>query len=262
MIEELEDVDDATREDAAKALAKLGDPETLDDLLSAIEDDYWAVRVQIGRALAKIGGEQAVEGLITLFNDNMMEVQAESVSAMASMGLGNVPKLITCLKDERWRVREQAAKTLGLLKDPQAGKGLSVACRDRDGAGKAAAAESLGRIGDQTAVSFLIKLFKDPSKIVRETAGTALVYIGEESIPALIETLKAPHFVVRCHGVRALGGMTTDYQMGTAWTKDARVVEAVVKALKDEDRAVREDATIALGIIGDPEAAQIPRSLI
>ena len=33
LIEELEDVDDATREDAAKALAKLGDPETLDDLL-------------------------------------------------------------------------------------------------------------------------------------------------------------------------------------------------------------------------------------
>ena len=253
-IEDLEDVDDATREEAAKALAALGDPETLDDLLSAIEDDYWAVRVQIGWALAKLGGDRAVEGLITLFNDNMMEVQAESVSAMASMGLGNVPKLITCLKDERWRVREQAAKTLGLLKDPQAVKGLSVACRDRDGAVKAAAAESLGRIGDQTAVSFLIKLFKDPSKIVRETAGTALVHIGEESIPALLETLKDPHFVVRCHGVRALGGMTTDYQMGRAWTKDARVVEALVKALKDEDRAVREDSTIALGIIGDPGA--------
>ena len=253
-LEDLEDVDDATREEAAKALAELGDPETLDDLLSAIEDDYWAVRVQIGWALAKLGGDRAVEGLITLFNDNMMEVQAESVSAMASMGLGHVPKLITCLKDERWRVREQAAKTLGLLKDPQAVKGLSIACRDRDGAVKAAAAESLGRVGDPTAVSFLIKLFKDPSKIVRETAGTALVYIGEESIPALLETLKDPHFVVRCHGVRALGGMTTDYQMGRAWTKDARVVEALIKALKDEDRAVREDATIALGIIGDPEA--------
>ena len=253
-IEDLGDVDDATREEAARALAELGDPKTLDDLLPAVEDDYWAVRIQIGWALAKIGGDQAVEGLITLFNDNMMEVQAESVSAMASMGLANVPKLIACLKDERWRVREQAAKALGLLKDSQAVKGLSIACRDRDGAVKAASAESLGRIGDPAAVPLLIKLFKDPSKIVRETAGTALVYIGEESIPALIETLKDPHFVVRCHGVRALGGMTTDYQMGRAWTKDARVVEALVKALKDEDRAVREDSTIALGIIGDPGA--------
>lgn len=255
LIEALEDVDDATREEAAKALADLGDPNTLDELLTAIEDDYWAVRVQIGWALAKIGGERAIDGLIVLFNDSMMEVQAEAVLAMASMGQNTVPKLITCLKDERWRVREQAAKSLGLLKDSQAVQGLMiVAGRDRDGAVKSAAAEALGRIGDSKAVPALIKLFKDTSKIVRETAGTALLYIGEDSIPALIETLKDPHFVVRCHGVRALGGMTTDYQMGRAWTTDSRVVDALIVALKDEDRAVREDATIALGIIGDPKA--------
>lgn len=253
-LEALEDVDDATREEAAKALAELGDPNTLDDLLTALEDDYWAVRSQVGWGLAKIGGEKAIDGLITLFNDNMMEVQAEAVSAMASMGLGTVPKLITCLKDERWRVREQSAKALGLLKDPQAVQGLTITCRDRDGAVKSAAAEALGRIGDPKAIPALIKLFKDTSKIVRETAGTALVYIGEAAIPALIETLKDPHFVVRCHGVRSLGGMTTDYQMGRAWTKDPRVVDALVTMLKDEDRAVREDATIALGIIGDPLA--------
>ena len=253
-LEALEDVDDATREEAAKALAGIGDPKTLDDLLNALEDDYWAVRTQIGWALAKIGGEQAIEGLITLFNDNMMEVQSEADSAMASIGVSTVPKLIACLKDERWRVREQAAKTLGLLKDPQAVQGLMITCRDRDGAVKSAAAEALGRIGDPKAIPALIKLFKDPSKIVRETAGTALVYIGEESIPALINALKDPHFVIRCHGVRALGGMTTDYQVGRAWTKDSRVVDALVEALKDEDRAVREDATIALGIIGDPRA--------
>jgi len=254
LIEALEDVDDATREEAAKALADLGDPNTLDDLLTALEDDFWAVRVQIGWGFAKIGGERAIDGLIVLFNDSMMEVQAEAVLAMASIGVGTVPKLITCLKDERWRVREQAAKSLGLLKDSQAVQGLILAGRDRDGAVKSAAAEALGRIGDSKAVPALVKLFKDTSKIVRETAGTALLYIGEESIPALIETLKDPHFVVRCHGVRALGGMTTDYQMGRAWTTDSRVVDALIVALKDEDRAVREDATIALGIIGDPKA--------
>ena len=257
LIEALEDVDDATREEAAKALADLGDPNTLEELLTAIEDDYWAVRVQIGWALAKIGGERAIDGLIVLFNDSMMEVQAEAVLAMASMGQNTVTKLITCLKDERWRVREQAAKSLGLLKDSQAVQGLMiVAGRDRDGAVKSAAAEALGRIGDSKAVPALIKLFKDTSKIVRETAGTALLYIGEDSIPALIETLKDPHFVVRCHGVRALGGMTTDYQMGKAWTTDSRVVDALILALKDDDRAVREDATIALGIIGDPKAVE------
>ncbi len=33
-----------------------------------------------------------------------------------------------------------------------------------------------------------------------------------------------------------------------------RVVDALIEALKDPDRAVREDATIALGMIGDPRA--------
>ncbi len=255
-IEALEDVDDATREEAAKALAELGDPDTIEALTTALEDEYWAVRVQVGRAFAKIGGEAAIESLITLFNDNMLEVQSEAVTSMASMGPVAVPKLIACLKDDRWRVREQAAKTLGLLKAADAVQPLMLVCRDRDGAVKSAAADTLGHIGDARAVPALIKLFKDTSKIVRETAGTALVYIGDAAIPALLDTLRDPHFVVRCHGVRALGGMTTDYQMGRAWTTDRRVVEALVTALQDDDRAVREDATIALGIIGDPLAVK------
>ena len=253
-LESLEDVDDATREEAAKALAELGDPTTLEALVNAIEDDYWAVRAQVGWALAKIGGTKAIEGLIRLFNDTMMEVQGETVNAVSSMGTSVVPSLIPCLKDERWRVREQAAKTLGNLKDPQAVQGLIIACRDRDGAVKSSAAEALGKIGDPKAVPTLIKLFKDTSKIVRETAGTALVHIGDSSVDALLQSLKDPHFVVRCHAVRSLGGMTTDYQIGRAWVKEPRVVEALVECLKDPDRAVREDATIALGIIGDSQA--------
>lgn len=253
-LEALEDVDDATREEAAKALAEIADPSILDAVLAALEDEYWAVRAHLGWAVAKIGGPRAVDALITLFNDTMMEVQHEAVLAMASMGSTPVSRLIPCLKDERWRVREQTAKTLGHIKDPQAVDALIIACRDRDGAVKSAAAEALGRIGDPRAIPALIKLFKDTSKIVRETAGTALVYIGEPAVGGLIESLKDPHFVVRCHAARALGGMTSDYQTGRAWVRDSRVVYALIEALKDPDRAVREDATIALGIIGDSRA--------
>ena len=255
-VDALEDVDDATREEAAKALADLGDPKALEALLTAIEDEYWAVRVHSGWAIAKIGGPQAIDALTALFNDPMMEVQSEAVSAMATLGDAVVPHLIASLKDQRWRVREQSAKSLGKIKNQESVQPLMIACRDRDGAVKSAAAEALGTIGDPKAIPALIKLFKDTSKIIRETAGTALVHIGEPSVPALLETLKDPHFVVRCHGVRALGGMTTDYQIGRAWVQSPQVVDALIKALKDEDRAVREDATIALGIIGDPRAVE------
>ncbi len=56
LLEALEDVDDATREEAAKALGAMGDPKSLDALISACEDEYWAVRAHAGCALAKIGG--------------------------------------------------------------------------------------------------------------------------------------------------------------------------------------------------------------
>jgi len=56
LLEALEDVDDATREEASKALAELGDPTTLDALVAACEDEYWAVRAYAGRAVARIGG--------------------------------------------------------------------------------------------------------------------------------------------------------------------------------------------------------------
>lgn len=254
-LEALEDVDDATREEAAKALAEIADPNTLEPLLRALEDEFWSVRLHAAWGVARIGGPRATEALVTLFNDTVMEVRNGAVAAIAHIGASAVELLIKCLKDERWRVREHAAKALGEIKDARAVEMVIVACRDRDGAVKSASAEALGKIGDPKAVPALVKLFQDSSKTVRETAGTALVAIGTPSIDALLEALKDAHFVVRCHAARALGGMTTDYQIGRSWIRDdPRVVGALIAALKDPDRAVREDATIALGMIGDPLA--------
>jgi HEAT repeat protein len=254
LLEALEDVDDATREEASKELAELADPSTLDALLHAFEDEFWAVRAHAASGVGRIGGSRAAEGLIRAFNDPIIEVRDAAVIAMASLGAQVAELLIKSLKDERWRVREHAAKTCGEIKDRRAVDPLIALCRDRDGAVKAAAAEALGKIADPKAVPTLVKLFRDSSKTVRETAGTALVAIGQPSVELLIENLKDKDFVVRCHAARALGGMTTDYQIGRSWVRDPKVVDALIVTLKDPDRAVREDATIALGMIGDPRA--------
>ena len=254
LLEALEDVDDATREEAAKALVECADPSTLEPLLQACTDDFWSVRTSAGWAVAKIGGSKAIDALISLFNDPIMEVRNEAVAAMVHMGEATIERLIQALKDERWRVREHAAKACGDIKDARTVDPLIAACRDRDGAVKSAAAEALGKIRAEKAVPALVKLFRDSSKTVRETAGTALVAIGEPSVDPLFDALTDKDFVVRCHAVRALGGMTTDYQIGRSWVKHPKVVDKLLDMLKDPDRAVREDATIALGMIGDPRA--------
>ena len=48
LLEALEDVDDATREEASKALAELAVPTTLDALVGACGDEYWTVRAHAG----------------------------------------------------------------------------------------------------------------------------------------------------------------------------------------------------------------------
>src|SRR3989449_9963977 len=58
----------------------------------------------------------------------------------------------------------------------------------------------------------------------------------------------------RSHSVQALGGITSDYPTGRSWLRDSRPVPPLIALLKDKDRAVREDAAIALGMIGDPSA--------
>ena len=83
LLEALEDVDDATREEASKVLAELADSTTLDALVGACGDEYWAVRAHAGRGLAKIGGAKAVEALIVMFKDYIMDFRKDAVAAMA-----------------------------------------------------------------------------------------------------------------------------------------------------------------------------------
>src|SRR6266581_125638 len=226
-LEALTDPDDATREEAAQALIKLADPAATDAL---------------------------IEALIPMRGDTIKECRDGAVEDFVTICTPAVERLIAALRDERWRVREGAAKALGLLKDKRAVDPLIAALRDRDGSVRTIAAEALGRIGDPKATKGLMALFKDTSKLVRVAATIALTQIGEPTVAPLIEGLKDENFQVRLHSVQALGGITSDYPTGRSWLRDSRPVPPLIALLKDKDRAVREDAAIALGMIGDPSA--------
>src|SRR4030095_6730922 len=106
---------------------------SLDALIGACGDEYWSVRAHAASAVARIGGDRAIGALIELFNDPIMEVRNQAVEATAALGAAPLDRLITAMKDERWRVREHAAKTCGEIRDSKAVDALIVLCRDRDG---------------------------------------------------------------------------------------------------------------------------------
>ena len=92
----------------------------METLITACGDDYWSVRTRAGWGVAKIGGAKAAEALIALFNDPIMEVRNEAVAAVVFLGEGQVDRLLAAMKDERWRVREHAAKACGDLRSRRA----------------------------------------------------------------------------------------------------------------------------------------------
>src|SRR6184192_669104 len=254
LLEALADPDDATREEAAQALAAQPDMKATEALIEALEDEYWAIRMYAAHALAKIGGARVIEALVPLLGDPIKECRDAAVEGFVTMGTPAVGRLIIALRDERWRVRESAARALGRIGDKRAVEGLIAALRDRDGAVRTVAAEALGRLGDSQAIKGLIALFKDSSKLVRVSATIALTQIGDATVDPLIAGLKDENFQVRLHSVQALGGITSDYPTGRSWLRDSRPVPGLIALLQDKDRAVREDAAIALGMIGDPSA--------
>src|SRR2546428_9901200 len=172
--EALTDRDDATREEAAQALIKLALPAATDALIEALQDDYWSVRMHAGHAVAKIGGPRVIEALIPMVGEPIKECRDGAVEDFVTICTPAVDRLIAALRDERWRVREGAAKTLGLLKDKRAVDPLISALRDRDGSVRTIAAEALGRIGGPKATKGLMAPFKDTSKPMGGAAALGL----------------------------------------------------------------------------------------
>lgn len=113
------------------------------------------------------------------------------------------------------------------------------------------AAEALGIIGDETAVSPLITALKrDEFSGVRWKAAEALSKIGNPAVEQLIATLRFPDDDVRWKAAIALGEIGNPDSVGP-----------LIALLEDEDRFVRSRVAHALSMIGEPAVGPLIKSL-
>jgi HEAT repeat protein len=132
-----------------------------------------------------------------------------------------VDDLIKKLQDKHPRVRAEAARELGKLKDSHAVSPLINSLKDSDAYVRAMAAEALGEIKDASAV------------------------------PSLIATLQRDQYIyVRQEAAKALGKI-----------KDARAVTPLINALHDECPDIREEAAKALTDIASPAIEPLDKAL-
>jgi len=164
--------------------------------------------------------------------------------------------------------------------DPQAATALLVGLlTDQSPEVRRTAAESIGKIGEGSAVSAVMPLLRDPSALVRATAAKALGRIGagasQEVVPGLIRSLSDPDEAVRRAAAQALGEVdppaallaqalellrAPDVHVRRAAVLAFTQVEAQVPlaaleaAARDADPFVRQGAVAALGEIGGSAA--------
>ncbi len=102
-------------------------------------------------------------------------------------------------------------------------------------------------------IPMLIACVKDPDPTVASAAIAALGNLKLEPatvIPALLDTLQDPRPPVRLKVIQEIRYFANDRAFGE---QTARAVPGLLKALEDEDRAVRQEATNTLRLVR-PEA--------
>lgn len=160
-----------------------------------------------------------------------------------------VDDLLSALNEEkgkRWALRRfRLVKALGATEDPRAVEALAKVVRtDRSAEVRDVAIAALGRIGDPAAVPALKDALKDP-----ENGWGAIRNLGllrdRSSVEWFIGWLDADNPLTREFLADALG------EIG-----DRSATPALIAALDDAKRGVRQSAAIALAKLEDPEALE------
>ena len=163
-----------------------------DRLIQQLRSGNPAIRMEAAQELGELKDPLAVNPLITtLEKDKDGDVRASAEDALVKIGAPAVEPLTGMLKDNAWRVRRRAVRTLGKIKDPRTLEPLVAAMKmDKDCYVRKFAALAIGETDDPRVDEILIPSLKDKNLDVVEGAYRFFIRKGEPgSEDILIETL-------------------------------------------------------------------------
>lgn len=194
---------------AAYALGVSGDETTLNDMITALDDEDSKVREWAAYGLGMMANPAALVPLAERVADKKEkeQVRVDAVEALWKLGdFAAVPHLVDALGDESHKIRAAAAYGLGWLEDRSVVQSLIKALNDENRDVRQSAVWALTRLQDTEAIQPLIKALADENNGVRWRAAYALGQVGgSEAVPALITALEDKNKQVRQYAVQALG---------------------------------------------------------
>ncbi|NOZ87764.1 MAG: PilT/PilU family type 4a pilus ATPase [Deltaproteobacteria bacterium] len=162
------------------------------------------------------------------------------------------PKLLSCVRDEDWWVRERVLDALLHLAGPKLSRFMMPYLQDPSDVIRRFGVQVLARLKDPKSVGALVRLaMSDPDWWVREQAVEAVAEINDpRTVPHLVHIMSSsPDMKLVC--VQALG------KMGA---KEA--TPHVVEQLRAEDADIRRAALKALEVIGTPSQSDAVKELL
>ena len=171
------------RRKVAETLGLIGGERATASLIAALRDVDEAVRQEAIKALARIGAP-AVWSLIMALTNARSEVRDGAMEALGQIGKPAMEGLLQALGDERRKLRQGAAQALQQLGlgNEQVIEGLIAHLEHEKLEVRGAAVEVLGQIGGESALGALITALEDETRIVYRKAAEALRTIGGDEV--------------------------------------------------------------------------------
>ena len=252
LMSQLEAEDLEVRRSAVVALGRIADRRATPALVNALHDE--SLSIEAANALAQIGDPKSLDGLLSLIGNDDASTRQAAVNALNSLATPNMSKrIIPLLHDPDPNVRESAVKIAGYFGYSESAGELLKLSRDPVERVRTAAIEHLPFVEDDRAFDVLINAIKEETPTVRAAAARALGNVdAPETVDHLIQALADDDVWVRYFSARALGRRRSEESIAA--------LERVIA--EEKFNHVRIAALDSLGQIGGHRIAGIAAGLV
>ena len=280
-VERLRDVDFQVRREAVRGLKGNHDDESISLLVEALGDENPNVSSEAIKTL-KAGGDQIIPHMIQALKHASWNVRRNAAQVLAGIGNSFLNTLLDFAKSNDDDIQFWICEVISQF-GPRAVKTLVEILECEDMPKKLCALSALGKTGIKEAVKPLIQCLSDDNWIIRKTAASSLITLGQEAVPETVKLIDCKQADLEFWAIQILGEIGGEKARQSLIHKilneatpvdqkqalisglknfdHADVVAPLIQMLGDEDWIVRKQAGEALWEIGDVSEELLGRAL-